>query len=81
MIDLVPEQVEPALPESLTFDDIQKMHYTRLNNGGDREDEFRPQDFLDLDSGDSDNEILAKFRPEVEERKMISLMQPPSPIK
>ena len=42
MIDLVPEQVEPALPESLTFDDIQKMHYTRLNKGGDREDEFRP---------------------------------------
>ena len=60
------------------------MHYSNLNNKeGSQEDEFRPQDFLDLDSGDSDNEILAKFKPENEERKLISLMQPSSssPIK
>ena len=36
---------------------------------------------MDLDSGDSDNEILAKFRPETEVNKMISLLQPASPIK
>jgi len=52
------------------------MHYTNLNKAGSQDDEFRPQDFLDLDSGDSDNEILAKFKPENEETKMISLMQP-----
>ena len=34
-----------------------------------------------MDSGDSDNEILAKFRPEPEANKMISLLQPASPIK
>lgn len=57
---------EPVpLPASLTFDDIQKMHLTSLNRFGNQEDEFRPQDFLDLDSQDSDNEILAKFKPEI----------------
>ena len=38
------------------------MHYSKFNSGKDDEG-FRPQDFLDLDSGDSDNEILAKFKP------------------
>lgn len=85
MIDL-PEKsptavAKPSLPTQLTFDDIQKMHYTSLNKAGQKSDEFRPQDFLDLDSGDSDNEILAKFRPEVEENKMLSLMQPLSQAK
>ena len=56
------------------------MHYSNLNNGGNKEDEFRPQDFLDLDSGDSDNEVLAKFKPEAEKRPMIGLLQPPSPM-
>ena len=56
------------------------MHYSNLNNGGNKDDEFRPQDFLDLDSGDSDNEILAKFKPEGDKRKMRGLLQPPSPI-
>ena len=38
------------------------MHLTSLNRfGGKDDDVFRPQDFLDLDSQDSDNEILAKF--------------------
>ena len=38
------------------------MHLTSLNRFGGKEDDvFRPQDFLDLDSQDSDNEILAKF--------------------
>ena len=46
----------------ITFDDIQNMHYSKLNSQG-KDDEFRPSDFLDLDSaGDSDNEILAKFK-------------------
>lgn len=42
------------------------MHYSNLNQKDTQGsgDDFRPQDFLDLDSGDSDNEILAKFRPE-----------------
>ena len=56
------------------------MHYSNLNKGGNKDDEFRPQDFLDLDSGDSDNEVLAKFKPETDQRKMIGLLQPPSPI-
>ena len=42
------------------------MHYSSLNKAGKQNDEFRPQDFLDLDSGDSDNEILAKFKPEAD---------------
>ena len=72
----------PPIPPSLTFEDIQKMHYSNLNNGGIDSDEFRPQDFLDMDSGDSDNEILAKFKPQGSEKpKMISLNQPQSPIK
>ena len=53
------------IPASLTFDDIQKMNLTSLNRFGAQEDEFRPQDFLDLDSQDSDNEILAKFNPKI----------------
>ena len=55
------------------------MHYTNLNSKGNADDDFRPQDFLDLDSGDSDNEVLAKFKPE--KQKKIDHMQPPSPIK
>ena len=50
------------------------MHYSNLNNGGTKDDEFRPQDFLDLDSGDSDNEILAKFKPDKDKRKMRGLL-------
>ena len=38
------------LPESLNFEDIQKMRLTSLNRFGSKEDEFRPQDFLDLES-------------------------------
>ena len=41
------------------------MRLTSLNRFGSKEDEFRPQDFLDLESQDSDNEVLAKFKPEV----------------
>jgi len=39
------------------------MHYSNLNNAGHRDDEFRPQDFFDMDSGDSENEVLATFKP------------------
>ena len=46
----------------ITFDDIQKMHYSNLNSGKKDDDAFNPQDFLDLDSGDSDNEILSSFK-------------------
>ena len=56
-------------PPALTFDDIQNMHYSNLNNlnkRGSQAEEFRPQDFLDMDSGDSDNEILATFKPEAD---------------
>ena len=57
--------VKNVIPTALTFDDLQKMHYSNFNEqkGSVQDDEFRPQDFLDLDSGDSDNEILARFRP------------------
>ena len=57
------------------------MHYSNLNKAGNQDDAFRPQDFLDLDSGDSDNEILATFKPENENSKIISLNKPSSPIK
>ena len=60
MIDLTNagEAVQPKdketeyqpLPESLNFEDIQKMRLTSLNRFGSKEDEFRPQDFLDLES-------------------------------
>jgi hypothetical protein len=50
------------------------MHYSNLNPDGNDEDNFRPSDLIDIESGDSDNEILAQFRPK--EKKMISLQQP-----
>ena len=63
--------------EGITFEDIQKMHYSNLNQGKD-EDAFNPQEFLDLDSGDSDNEILSSFKPNSKnQERMISLQQPP----
>ena len=37
------------------------MHYSNLNQAG-KDDTFNPQDFIDLDSGDSDNEILSSFK-------------------
>ena len=59
--------------EGITFDDIQKMHYSNLNQGN-KDDVFDPQDFLDLDSGDSDNEILSSFKqPPPPKQEMISL--------
>ena len=45
MVDLpIKEAVvkEPSLPTQLTFDDIQKMHYSSLNRAGKENDEFRP---------------------------------------
>ena len=45
----------------ITFDDIQNMHYSSLNQGN-QDDVFKPEDFLDIDSGDSDNEILQNFK-------------------
>ena len=44
------------------------MSYKQLNNvkGPDKEDIFKPSDFLDLDDpNDSDDEILKRFRPEI----------------
>ena len=81
------ETEQQPLPESLNFEDIQKMRLTSLNRFGSKEDEFRPQDFLDLESQDSDNEILAKFKPEVVlpdsmlskplgQNEMLSILQP-----
>ena len=57
------------------------MHYSNLNKGSKKEDEFRPSDFLDLDSGDSDNEILAKFKNEADGAKTNNLLKPSSPHK
>ena len=44
------EKEYQPLPDSLNFEDIQKMRLTSLNRFGSKEDEFRPQDFLDLES-------------------------------
>lgn len=68
------------------------MHLTSLNRFVGREDEFRPSDFLDLDSQDSDNEILAQFKPQNAlpggilskpngQNEMLSLLQQNSPMK
>ena len=52
------------------------MHYSNLNQGKE-EDAFNPQDFLDIESGDSENEILSSFKPQSKPSKenvnMISL--------
>lgn len=60
------------------------MHYTRLNDVQQLpEDVFRPNDFLDLDSGDSENEVLAQYKPKKRRNSthktgdMIALSQPP----
>ena len=45
----------------LTFEDIQKMNFTLLRQSGDKDD-FKPSDLVDIESGDSDNEILARFK-------------------
>ena len=42
----------------MTFDDIQKMHYSKLNEGA-AADKFTPADILD---DDSEDEILKQFR-------------------
>ena len=58
------------------------MHYSNLNKGSNKDDEFRPADFLDLDSGDSDNEILAKFKNEADPGKAYNnSLKPISPLK
>jgi len=45
----------------LTFEDIQKMNFTLLRQAGEKDD-FKPSDLIDIESGDSDNEILARFK-------------------
>ena len=45
----------------LTFEDIQKMNFALLRQTGDKDD-FKPSDLVDIESGDSDNEILARFK-------------------
>ena len=58
------------------------MHYSKLNRKGGKDDEFRPQDFLDMDSGDSDNEILAKLKQEDGTAQQAGgLLRPLSPLK
>ena len=57
------------------------MHYSSLNTGN-QDDVFKPEDFLDIDSGDSDNEILQNFKKQDSKVQppndnMISLQQPP----
>ena len=55
--------------QRLTFEDIHKMHYSLLNE----HDEVRPSDLIDFESGDSDHEILAQFKPI---KQIITLQQP-----
>jgi hypothetical protein len=37
------------------------MNFTLLRQSGDKDD-FKPSDLVDIESGDSDNEILARFK-------------------
>ena len=69
-----------SVPPPLTFEDIQNMHFSNINNmskRGTQVEEFRPQDFLDLESGDSDNEILANFKPEADAQAQKQQFLPP----
>jgi hypothetical protein len=46
----------------VTFDAIEKMHYSDFNSGNENED-FKPSDIVDEDDGNgSDDEILKKFK-------------------
>ena len=48
------------IPEKLTFDDLEKIHYSKLNTGL---DVFNPSVLVDLSDGDSEDEILKAFKP------------------
>lgn len=45
----------------LTFEDIQKMDYKQMNRGGNKRDNFVPDDILDIDDSEDDDE-LSKYR-------------------
>ncbi len=48
---------------NMTFEDIDKLNYKQFSKAGAKGDQFQPSDILDLDDpGDSDDEILRKFR-------------------
>ena len=51
----------------MTFEDIHKMHYSLLQFN-DEHGSFRPTDLVDFESGDSENEILAKFKPRKQQK-------------
>lgn len=38
------------------------MHFGLLSASGENDD-FRPSDLVDIESGDSENEVLAQFKP------------------
>ena len=45
------------------------MHYSLLSLD-DEHGSFRPSDLVDFESGDSDNEILAKYKPSKPQTKI-----------
>ena len=53
----------------ITFENIEKMHYSEFNNKGD--DDFRPNDIIDDDDSIGEDEILRKFKKDIPSPKKV----------
>ena len=58
----MPVKQPTPVRKMMTFEDIHKMHYSLLQLS-DEHGSFQPSDLVDFESGDSDHEILAKYKP------------------
>lgn len=45
-------EIITAQLNAITFEDIQKMHYSLLNTGSQKKDQFDPRQIIDIDSDD-----------------------------
>lgn len=57
-----PVQILSEKLNALTFEDINKMHYTKLNRADNKADHFDPKQLIDMDSDDDDHEILKTIK-------------------
>ena len=49
------EEVLTAQLNAITFEDINRMDYSKLNQAGDKKDYFDPKQLIDLDSDDEES--------------------------
>ena len=49
------EEVLTAQLNAITFEDINRMDYSKLNLAGDKKDYFDPKQLIDLDSDDEES--------------------------